>query len=125
MVVPGVAGVGIGDGPFAGMGDEFPWTLRGAGSVGQADPLGPCRGAHGSGGLGETRLAAQVSQRVLAVLPDGVFFVGFASIDADTVDNAIAEGLGVRREPQRSLFESVVVGCVIVRYCSCSTTVTT
>ena len=39
MVVPGVAGVGIGDGAAAGMGDEFPWTLRGAGPVGRAGPL--------------------------------------------------------------------------------------
>ena len=62
----------------------------------------------GPGGLGKTRLAAEVSQRLLGVFPDGVYFVGLASIAADTVDNAIAEGLGVRREPQRSLLDSVV-----------------
>ena len=62
----------------------------------------------GPGGLGKTRLAAQIAQRLLEVFPDGVYFVGLAGIDADTVDNAIAEGLHVRREPQKSLLESVI-----------------
>ena len=54
----------------------------------------------GPGGLGKTRLAAQIAQRLLEEFPDGVYFVGLAGIDADTVDNAIAEGLHVRREPR-------------------------
>ncbi len=62
----------------------------------------------GPGGLGKTRLAAQTAQRLLEEFPDGVYFVGLAGIDADTVDNAIAEGLQVRREPRRSLLESVI-----------------
>ena len=61
----------------------------------------------GPGGLGKTRLAAQIAQRLLGVFPDGVYFVGLAGIDADNVDNAIAEGLQVRREPRRSLLDSV------------------
>jgi predicted ATPase/class 3 adenylate cyclase len=62
----------------------------------------------GPGGLGKTRLAAQIAQRLLEVFPDGVYFVGLAGLRADTVDNAIAEGLHVRREPQRSLLDSVI-----------------
>ena len=62
----------------------------------------------GPGGLGKTRLAIQVAQRLLEVFPDGVYFVGLAGIDAGTVDNAIAEGLHVRREPRRSLLDSVI-----------------
>jgi predicted ATPase/class 3 adenylate cyclase len=62
----------------------------------------------GPGGLGKTRLATQIAQRLLGVFPDGVYFVALAGIDADTVDNAIAEGLRVRREPQRSLLDSVI-----------------
>ena len=42
------------------------------------------------------------------MFPDGVYFVGLAGIDADTVDNTIAEGLQVRREPRRSSLESVI-----------------
>ena len=62
----------------------------------------------GPGGLGKTRLAAQVAHRLLEVFPDGVYFIALAGIDADTVVNAIAEGLHVRREPQRSLLDSVI-----------------
>ena len=62
----------------------------------------------GPGGLGKTRLAAQSPNGLLEVFPDGVYFVGLAGIDADTVDDAIAEALHVRREPQRSLLDSVV-----------------
>ena len=62
----------------------------------------------GPGGLGKTRLAAQVAQGLLEVFPDGIYFVGLAGIDADTVDNAIADGLQVRREPGRSLLDSVI-----------------
>ena len=62
----------------------------------------------GPGGLGKTRLAAQTAQRLLGVFPDGVYFVGLAGIDADNVDNAIAEGLRVRREPGRPLLESLI-----------------
>ncbi len=62
----------------------------------------------GPGGLGKTRLASQIAHRLLAEFPDGVYFIGLAGIVADTVDNAIAEGLHVRREPQRSPLESVI-----------------
>jgi predicted ATPase/class 3 adenylate cyclase len=61
----------------------------------------------GPGGLGKTRLAAQIAQRLLAEFPDGVYFVGLAGIDVDAVDNAIADALAVRREPQRSVLESL------------------
>lgn len=61
----------------------------------------------GPGGGGKTRLAAQAAQRLVAVFPDGVYFVGLAGIASDTVDSAIAEGLRVRPERERSLLDSV------------------
>jgi predicted ATPase/class 3 adenylate cyclase len=62
----------------------------------------------GPGGLGKTRLADQIAQRLLEEFSDGVYFVGLAGIDADTVDHAIAGGLQVRRESGRSLLDSVI-----------------
>jgi predicted ATPase/class 3 adenylate cyclase len=90
------------------------WTTRFRGRAEELDRLTE-RVPHdrvvvltGPGGLGKTRLAAQIAQRLLEVFPDGVYFVGLAGIDADTVENAIAEGLHVRREPRRSLLDSVI-----------------
>ena len=62
----------------------------------------------GPGGLGKTRLAAQVAERLVGVFRDGVGFVGLAGIAADDTDYVIAEGIGVRREPGRSTLESVI-----------------
>jgi len=89
------------------------WTTRFRGRADELDrltdriPVERVVVLTGPGGVGKTRLAAQSAQRLLAVFPDGVFFVGLAGIASDTVDSAIAEGLHVRREPQRSLLESV------------------
>jgi predicted ATPase len=62
----------------------------------------------GPGGLGKTRLASQIAQRLLGMFPGGVYFVGLARIGADNVDTAIAEALHVRREPQLPMLESVI-----------------
>ncbi len=62
----------------------------------------------GPGGLGKTRLAAHVAQQLVDEFPDGIYFIGLAGISAEATDNAIADGIGVRREPDRSVPESVV-----------------
>ena len=62
----------------------------------------------GPGGLGKTRLAAQVAQQLVAEFASGIYFVGLAGIVAEAVDYAIAEGVGVRRELHRSPLDSLV-----------------
>ncbi len=62
----------------------------------------------GPGGIGKTRLAASVAGQLTKSFADGVYFVGLAGIVADATDYAIAEGAGVRREPQRTPLESLI-----------------
>ncbi|HMK10893.1 MAG TPA: adenylate/guanylate cyclase domain-containing protein, partial [Acidimicrobiales bacterium] len=62
----------------------------------------------GPGGLGKTRLAAQAAERLVDSFPEGIAFVGLAGIGAGDVEYAIADGIGVRREPDRSALESAI-----------------
>jgi predicted ATPase/class 3 adenylate cyclase len=62
----------------------------------------------GPGGLGKTRLAAQVAERLASAFPDGVGFVGLAGLSEGDTEYAIAEGVGVRKQPDRSAIESVI-----------------
>ena len=62
----------------------------------------------GMGGLGKTRLSLQVAADVTADFPDGVWFIDLAAIrDEALVVSEVAQVLGVREEPDRSLLHSV------------------
>ena len=62
----------------------------------------------GMGGLGKTRLSLQVAADVMADFPDGVWFIDLAPIRDETlVVSEVAQTLGVREEPDRSLLQSV------------------
>ena len=61
----------------------------------------------GAGGIGKTRLAASVANELDGCFADGVYFVGLAGIVDDAVGHAIAAGVGVRQERQRSALESL------------------
>jgi predicted ATPase len=60
----------------------------------------------GSGGAGKTRLAVQAAGELQGVFPDGVVFVGLASInDPGLVVPAIAQALKVREAAGQSMLE--------------------
>ena len=62
----------------------------------------------GMGGLGKTRLSLQVAADVTADFPDGIWFIDLAPIRDDAlVVSEVAQVLGVREEPDRSLLHSV------------------
>ena len=62
----------------------------------------------GMGGLGKTRLSLQVAAEVMADFADGVWFIDLAAIrDEALVVSEVAQVLGVREEPDRSLLHSV------------------
>jgi predicted ATPase len=62
----------------------------------------------GPGGIGKTRLALQVAVNLLDHFVDGVYFVSLAPIsDLDLVSATIAQTLGVREAPGRSVQESL------------------
>ena len=81
------------------------------GGDGRAPPAGrgaPRRRPDGTWRAGEDRLAAHVAQQLVDEFPYGIDFIGLAGISAEATDNAIADGIGVRGEPDRSVPESVV-----------------
>ena len=62
----------------------------------------------GPGGIGKTRLAMQVAANLLDHFVDGVYFVALAPIqNPGQLDAAIAQSVGVRETPARSLLESL------------------
>ncbi len=62
----------------------------------------------GMGGLGKTRLSLQVASEVMTDFPDGIWFIDLAPIRDDAlVVSEVAQVLGVREEPDRSLLHSV------------------
>jgi predicted ATPase/class 3 adenylate cyclase len=63
----------------------------------------------GTGGLGKTRLALELANRVLDEFPDGVWFVELAGIaDPRLVPVAVASVLSLAEEPGRSMQEVLV-----------------
>lgn len=63
----------------------------------------------GPGGVGKTRLAAQVGAELLDDYPDGVWLVELATLtDADLVPSETALALNVRLASDRSLTDSIV-----------------
>jgi DNA-binding SARP family transcriptional activator len=62
----------------------------------------------GAGGCGKTRLAVEVARDLVGAYPDGVWLVGFASLsEAELVEQAVAQALGVREQPNRPLLETL------------------
>jgi predicted ATPase len=62
----------------------------------------------GPGGVGKTRLALRVGERMARDFPDGVAFVPLASVrDAGLVDATVAQTLAVREGRQRSLIAGI------------------
>jgi predicted ATPase/tRNA A-37 threonylcarbamoyl transferase component Bud32/predicted negative regulator of RcsB-dependent stress response len=52
---------------------------------------------HGPGGIGKTRLAIEIAERLADVFPDGVWFVGLTETrDADALKDRIARAVGLR-----------------------------
>ncbi|MFI7597006.1 adenylate/guanylate cyclase domain-containing protein [Actinoplanes sp. NPDC049681] len=62
----------------------------------------------GSGGAGKTRLALVVAEQVLTAYPQGVWVVDLAD---GRPEAALAGAMGVRTEPGRPLFDSIVERC--------------
>jgi predicted ATPase/DNA-binding SARP family transcriptional activator len=62
----------------------------------------------GSGGVGKTRLAIQVSNKLLSKFKDGVWWVELAVLtDESLVVQALAKALGLREIPNKSLKETL------------------
>ena len=62
----------------------------------------------GPGGVGKSRVAIQVANQLRHAFADGVCFVPLAQIsDPNMVIPAIAQGLGIQEQPERSTFEQV------------------
>lgn len=62
----------------------------------------------GVGGVGKTRLALEVGNRLADEFPDGVWFVELAAVgDPEAVPDAVAAVLGITQQPGKSVNESV------------------
>jgi class 3 adenylate cyclase len=66
----------------------------------------------GVGGMGKTRLALAVAAEVADRFVDGVWFCDLAPVDdADAVAHVVADALGARQRPGRSMLDSVAEFC--------------
>ena len=73
-----------------------------------ARPGGRLLTVTGPGGIGKTRLAIEAARRLRGAYPDGVVFVGLASLrEGALVPSAIARTLDVRDAPGHSMSESI------------------
>src|SRR5436190_904279 len=62
----------------------------------------------GVGGVGKTRLAAEVAARLAAEFPDGVWLFELAVVaDPSAVPDAVAGALGITQQPGKSVRDSV------------------
>jgi predicted ATPase len=62
----------------------------------------------GVGGVGKTRLALEVAERLRDEFPDGVWFFELAAVsDPAAVPDAVAAALGITQQPGKSVSESV------------------
>src|SRR5271163_4396660 len=62
----------------------------------------------GVGGVGKTRLALEVAERLVDEFPDGVWFFELAAVsDPAAVPDAVAAVLGITQQPGRSVAQSV------------------
>jgi hypothetical protein len=78
----------------------------------------------GPGGVGKTRLAAEVARQVAWRFADGVWMVELASVQEPAlVQAAVATALGLRQAPGPSIVDSLITALAPRRYCWCSTTV--
>jgi predicted ATPase/class 3 adenylate cyclase len=63
----------------------------------------------GTGGVGKTRLSIEIGRELVAMFPDGVWFVDLAPVDdGRLVPAAAAAALGLREEADRPLGETLV-----------------
>ena len=62
----------------------------------------------GPGGVGKTRLAIQIAQAMVSEFPDGIWFVPLAPVrDPAILAGTVADVLGVRESPTRTVEESI------------------
>jgi predicted ATPase/DNA-binding SARP family transcriptional activator/DNA-binding CsgD family transcriptional regulator len=62
----------------------------------------------GAGGCGKTRLALKVASDLAGAYPEGVWLVDLAPLsEAELVEQAVAQALGVREQPGRALLETL------------------
>jgi predicted ATPase/class 3 adenylate cyclase len=93
---------------FVGRADEIAQALQLLGDHRLVTLTGP-------GGSGKTRLALEVSSRVLPRFDDGVFFVDLAPLsDHAQVPSAITQALGMRDQQGRELIDTLVDGVATV-----------
>lgn len=63
----------------------------------------------GPGGVGKTRLAAEVARHLAAEFPDGAFFVPLASVgDPELVASTMAWAVGIREQAGRPVAETLI-----------------
>src|ERR671912_89908 len=62
----------------------------------------------GAGGCGKTRLALKVARDLVGAYPEGAWLVDLAPLsEAELVEQAVAQALGVNEQPGRPLVETL------------------